>query len=156
MVGEYNITTIPTGEPWNENCYLVHHSFSGEGVLIDPGGSAELIIRSVEETGMRLRYILLTHAHHDHVGAVAVVCRRFQLPCQLHMGDARLLRHAPMYALRFAGKKIEQPEPAVIYDGQPVLEFGSQSIAIMHTPGHTTGSVCIDFGDFIFILVPYE
>jgi len=150
MIGEYTITKVLTGEPWNENCYLVHHSLSGEGVIIDPGGAPELIIQLVEESGMRLRYILLTHAHHDHVGAVAGVCRQFGLPCQLHMGDARLLRQAPMYALRFAGTQIEPPEPVVIYDGQPVLELGSQSISVIHTPGHTKGSVCIDFGSFVF------
>ena len=141
---------IPSREPWNENCYLVHHISSGEGALIDPGGSEELIIQSVEENGVQLRHIMLTHAHHDHLGAVTAVCRRFGLPCWLHKDDARLLRHAPMYALLFAGRKIEPPEPVKIFESQPVLNLGAQSIKILHTPGHTAGSICISFGDFIF------
>jgi hydroxyacylglutathione hydrolase len=147
---EFSVTTIVTGGSWKENCYLVHHLSSGEGVLIDPGDSADLIIRSVETSGANLRHILLTHAHHDHVGAVTAVCRHFGLPCQLHKGDARLIRHAPLYSLRFAGKKIEVPETVETYEGQPTFYVGTKPIVIMHTPGHTAGSVCLRFERFVF------
>ena len=150
IIGELAITTIPTGEPWKENCYLVHHQPTAAGVLIDPGGAPELIIQSVLDSGTQLRHILLTHAHHDHVGAVAVVCRRFELVCHLHRGDARLLRHAPMYALRFGGRTIEPPSPVQTYDGEPVFQLGAQPISVMHTPGHTEGSVCLRVGACLF------
>ena len=148
--GEYQITTIVTGELWKENCYLVNHLPSGEQVLIDPGDDPDLIVQAVLDGGAKLRHILLTHAHHDHVGAVAALCRRFGLPCDVHKGDARLLRHAPMYASRFAGKRIEPPEPFRAYEDQPVFQLGERSIETIHTPGHTSGSVCSKVGDFVF------
>src|SRR3990167_42154 len=101
-LGEYRIVTIVTGDSWRENCYLVHHLASRELALIDPGDDSDSIVRAVVESDAGLRHILLTHAHHDHVGAVAALCQRFSLACNVHKGDARLMRHAPMYAMRFA------------------------------------------------------
>jgi hydroxyacylglutathione hydrolase len=149
-LGQYRILRIVTGEAWRENCYLVTHVPSGELAVIDPGDDADSIIRSVLESGGRLRHILLTHAHHDHVGAVAALCGRFDLACDIHKDDARLLRHAPMYAMLFAHKHIEPPGPLRLFEDQPALQLGERSVHVIHTPGHTFGSACYDFGGFVF------
>lgn len=148
-LGEYQIVTLVTGGAWKENCYLICHVPSGEQALIDPGDDPDAIVQAVLDGSNELRYILLTHAHHDHVGAVAAVCRRFALPCLVHPGDVRLLRHAPMYAMRFAQKQIEPPEPFCTYENQPAFQLGERFIEVIHTPGHTPGSACYSFGDFI-------
>jgi glyoxylase-like metal-dependent hydrolase (beta-lactamase superfamily II) len=62
----------------------------------------------------------------------------------------RLLRHAPLYALRFARQEIEQPEPFVVFDGQPGFDLGKQPIHVIHAPGHTAGSVCYRFDGLVF------
>ena len=149
-LGQCRILRIVTGEAWRENCYLVTDVPSGEMALVDPGDDGDLIIRAVLEDGARLHHILLTHAHHDHVGAVAALCRRFGLACDIHKDDARLLRHAPMYALMFAHRHIEPPAPFRLFEDQPVLQLGERSVQVIHTPGHTFGSVCYDFGGFVF------
>ena len=71
--GEWSITTFVTGGTWKENCYLVHHLPTGELALIDPGADDGQIAVRVRQEGGGLRYILLTHAHHDHVGGVATL-----------------------------------------------------------------------------------
>lgn len=150
LLGGYRITTIVTGAEWAENCYLILDILSGEQTLIDPGGDAERTVQAILDGGGQLNHILLTHAHHDHVGAVAAVCRRFKLSCAIHKNDVRLLRHAPMYALRFARLEIEVPEPFEAFEGSPEFTPGKQPIRVIHTPGHTAGSVCYHLNDFVF------
>ena len=149
-IGEFQIQVIKSGAPWNENCYLVSHLQSGEQAVIDPGGNAEYIIQAILAKGGRLRYLWLTHAHFDHVSAVAALCRRFDVICKLHKNDLRLLRQAPMYALRFSGKQIETPAPFQVYDFPCQFQFGGQSVSVISTPGHTLGSVCYALNGFIF------
>jgi glyoxylase-like metal-dependent hydrolase (beta-lactamase superfamily II) len=149
VIGEYRITTL-TGPYERENCYLVNHIPSGEQVVIDPGNHSDVIKQIAVKDGTQLRYVLLTHAHYDHVGAVAILCREYGIPCDVHKDDARLLRQAPVYALRFAKRHIELPSPARLFDGKHTFNFGERTIDVVHTPGHTPGSVCYSFGGFAF------
>ena len=119
-------------------------------MILDPGGEAGTIIQAVLNNDSKLRYIWLTHAHHDHVGAVAALCRRFGLVCSLHKNDTRLLRHAPMYAIRFAGKTIEPPQPFQSFELPIQFSFGGRAIQIIYSPGHTAGSVCYYLEGFVF------
>jgi hydroxyacylglutathione hydrolase len=149
-LGQHLVLRFVTGEAWRENCYLVTHTPSGEMALVDPGDNADSIILAVLENGKRLQHILLTHAHHDHVGAVAALCRKFDLACYVHKHDVRLLRHAPMYAMLFARKHIEPPAPFRVLENEPKLRLAERAIQVIHTPGHTFGSVCYEFGGFVF------
>lgn len=149
-MGEYQITTFVTGGAWKENCYLIRHRESDELAIIDPGADDSQIASFAQSQGGAVRHILLTHAHHDHVGAVAALARQFGVPCRVHRGDVRLLHHAPMYAWRFAQKKIELPKPYDALEDVPVLQLGGQPIEVLHTPGHTSGSVCYAVGGTVF------
>jgi glyoxylase-like metal-dependent hydrolase (beta-lactamase superfamily II) len=148
--GDYQITTIVTDEPWCENCYFVHHLPSDEQLLIDPGDSADRIVQTVLNHGHSLKKILITHAHHDHVGAVAGLRRRFGISCHVHKADFRLMRQAHTYAFVFGGRQIEPLTAFSLYDAQETFEIGEQKIRVIHTPGHTSGSVCYYIGDFVF------
>jgi hydroxyacylglutathione hydrolase len=150
FLGEYEVTLIVTGGEWKENCYLVHHPASHQQVLIDPGDDPDLIADVIVKNEAALEYILLTHAHHDHVGAVAALCRRFGTMCHIHRADVRLLRHAPTYALRFANKLIAPVDSFSAFDDTPQITLGENPIKVIHAPGHTPGSVCYDFGRFLF------
>jgi glyoxylase-like metal-dependent hydrolase (beta-lactamase superfamily II) len=150
ILGEWSVTTFVTGGTWKENCYLVRHLPTGELALIDPGADDGQIAARVQQAGGGLRYMLLTHAHHDHVGAVAALARQFGVPCRLHRNDVRLLHHAPMYAWRFAQKRIELPTPYDAFEDGAVLQLGGQPIEVFHTPGHTAGSVCYAVGGTVF------
>jgi glyoxylase-like metal-dependent hydrolase (beta-lactamase superfamily II) len=149
-IREFRIDTIITGDPWKENCYLLGHVSSGELALIDPGDDVNGIVAEIEKVGMTPSHILLTHAHHDHVGAVAAACRKFNLSCEIHKDDVRLLRQAAMYAWTFAHRKIETPSALRIFDAGHALSLGDQTVEIIHTPGHTPGSVCFSIGSAVF------
>lgn len=149
-LAEFRIARLETGTQWVENCYLVTHVPSGERVLIDPGSGDSNVEHLLNSGAGRLRHILLTHAHFDHVGGVAAACRQSGLSCQLHRADARLLRHAPMYAELFAHENLEMPAPCRFFEGEPEFAIGDQRITTLHAPGHTPGSVCYKFPGFAF------
>lgn len=147
--GDFVVHRVPTGR-WKENCYLVRHAPSSEQLLIDPGADEELITPLVDAGGGVLKYILLTHAHYDHVGAVANLSERYDLPCHLHKADKRLLLHAPMYGIRWDKKKIRPIKNFVTYEDDPGFSLGGQAIDLVRCPGHTKGGVAYGFGAFVF------
>jgi glyoxylase-like metal-dependent hydrolase (beta-lactamase superfamily II) len=149
-IGQYEITIIVTGGKWKENCYLVKYIPTGEMVLFDPGDDADVIIDVVNSQQGTLTMILLTHAHHDHIGAVKQLCQSFQVMSYLSKLDARLLRQAPLYASTFAGRTILVPDNIELYENIQSILFANSQISIIPTPGHTPGSVCYSFGDFLF------
>ncbi len=127
--------------PFEENCYLVVDEKAQRAVLVDPGDEAARIIRVVREGGATLDAIWLTHAHIDHIGAVAAVKREWDVPVYLHPADAPLyaagVRQAAFYGLDF-----EQPDPPdrELAHGDRV-RFGDLEFEVMHTPGHAPGLV---------------
>jgi hydroxyacylglutathione hydrolase len=149
-VGDVRIESIVTASPWRVNAYVVADAVTGETAVFDPGDDATRIVSTIRSFGGTVKYLLFTHAHHDHVGAAAELAREFGIPCMLHRGDERLLRHAPMYALRFAGVRLEAPRPYETFETAPELRVGGLEIAAVHTPGHTPGSVCYAVGNVVF------
>jgi glyoxylase-like metal-dependent hydrolase (beta-lactamase superfamily II) len=130
-----------TGAPWRENCHLVIDRPSGDAILVDPGDRASILLAAARGEGATIRHVALTHGHHDHVGAVTEVCRQLALPCLVHQRDIRLTRQAPLWAFRFAGRKIATPAPLETLTPD-CLSIGAQAIRILETPGHTEGGVC--------------
>ena len=146
---QLQIDTITTGGPWGANCYLLTHRITRELVVVDPGDEARKIIEAITARDAMVRAILLTHAHFDHVGAAAELSRHFELPCQLHRDDLRLLRHAPMYAARFAQKRMEPVDSYATYDMAPSISIAGQDLSFYSCPGHTRGSVAMRLGDVV-------
>lgn len=146
-VGDWTIVSVMTGAPWRQRCYIVMADADREGVVIDPGGRSKRIAEEIRRYPVVNRGVLLTHAHHDHVGAVASVCRDFAVKCFVDEADARLLRQAPLYAFRFGGRKIEMPGPVEFFQADS-HRLASHVIRIRRTPGHTAGSVVFEFPGF--------
>lgn len=136
------IETLAVGA-FQENTYFVMDETSGESVLIDPGAEPDRLIAAVEKSGTTLKAMWITHAHIDHVGAIAGVKRRWPVPVYLHPLDITLYRHASTQAALY-GLPFEDPPPPDhdLADGD-TLEVGSLRFDVTHVPGHAPGHVLV-------------
>ena len=130
------------------NCYIIGKD--GEGVVIDPGADAMEIVNAINEMKLKIKYIILTHAHIDHIISVDELRESLGAKVLLHENEARALSN-PFYngSGLFGLKKVFKEADSVLKDGDS-LEVGGMKLEIIHTPGHTSGGICIKTGDKIF------
>ena len=133
------VETLPVG-PLETNCYLIGCAETRLAAVIDPGGDAADILSAVEQHKLTLKYILLTHAHFDHIGGVAELVEATHASVALHPGDLALLRTRGGAAL-FGIFIRPCPEPDVALAEGQVIEIGTLKLNVLHTPGHTPGHV---------------
>jgi glyoxylase-like metal-dependent hydrolase (beta-lactamase superfamily II) len=136
------VKTITVGA-FQENSYLVVDDHSNRAVIVDPGSEGERLVDAIERSGATLEAIWITHAHVDHVGAIASVKRKWDVPIYLHPLDRRLYeataRQAQVYGLPFE----EPPAPDHEFaDGQQI-KVGDAEMTVLHAPGHSPGHVVI-------------
>ena len=100
----FEVCAVVTGS-WQENCYVVSDA-AGNAVIIDPGDDAGAITSLIQENRLRPFAILATHAHHDHVGAAALLKHRYDIPFYLHSADQKLLKRMNFYRRLFGRRTI--------------------------------------------------
>ena len=127
--------------PFQENCYLLADESTRDAVLVDPGDEAERLIGAVEEDGWTLRALWITHGHIDHVGGIAAVKRRWDVPVYLHPADRVMYDRASEQGKQF-GLRVETPPPPdhALAEGD-VLSVGALTFGVIHVPGHSPGHV---------------
>jgi glyoxylase-like metal-dependent hydrolase (beta-lactamase superfamily II) len=136
------VTQITVGA-FQENCYLVADEGGNSLAIVDPGSEPERIIEEVEKTGRTVEAIWLTHAHVDHIGAIAPLKRRWNVPVYLHPLDETLYRVGGRQAQLY-GIPYEEPPPPdhALAEGE-MLKLGQLTLEVMHVPGHSPGHVVI-------------
>lgn len=132
------------------NCYIVGCPKTRFGVVIDPGGNEKQILQILTENGLSLKYILLTHGHIDHIGAVAGLQKATGGEIVMNKKDSLLVRTAGIQAKLFG---LERPPRFKVNrftsDGDRFV-IGTLDIKVIETPGHTSGGVCYLVGDYLF------
>ncbi len=138
------LESFPVG-PLACNCTILGDEDSGEAIVIDPGDEVSRIARRLTEHGLKLKQILITHAHIDHVGGALQLKRLTGAPILLNENDLPLLQMMPTQA---GWLGMETPETAPpdenLADGLMVGLEGYPA-QVLHTPGHSQGSVCLHF-----------
>ena len=132
--------------PFQENCYVVGDEASGVGALIDPGDEAARIALTVEQTNLEISQIILTHAHIDHVGAVAALVDEYACPVLMHAEAEPMLRQLPNQAVMMGLRFGKVPEVDRYIEDEEVLMVGDLSFTALYTPGHAPGHLAFYAG----------
>jgi len=132
--------------PFYKNGFVVGCDRTREAIVIDPGDEAEQLIDAARRHSLTVKYILLTHAHVDHITGVGRAKSAFDAPVYLHRDDLPFYEHAVEQGQMF-GLTVRQPPPVdVFYDASPI-RFGDYEVRVHHTPGHCPGGVCLEITD---------
>lgn len=142
-----DIKTIVVGA-LEENCYILTHN--GEAAVIDPGAEPERITDEVQKSGAKVKMILLTHGHFDHIGAVSALARYSGAPVYIHTMDAPMLRDNSKNLSFMTMEEVEPYSGEKLLSGGETLSLGEMKIRVHHTPGHSDGCVCYECGDNLF------
>lgn len=151
------MTTIAsfTCNPFQTNCFLAHSA--GEAVLVDASsyGPEEhaVIEHYVEEHGLKMRHLLLTHAHIDHLYGCTHFEKRYGLQWQIHPEANPMLKQAAVQAMLLGAPRVRVPGTCPTLQDGGTIRFGTSTWQILHTPGHAPGSVCFVDAESGFVLV---
>lgn len=145
---EYKIMKLVVGQ-LQENCFILFDE-NKDAFIVDPGASSEVIIEAIEKNSLNIKYILLTHGHFDHVGAVATLAKKFKAPIYLSKKDRKFLESPREVRASSFGMEIEAADVDVFVKDGDEIPFSDSIIKVIETPGHTLGSVCYLLNNYLF------
>ncbi len=140
MRSHTTIRTLTVG-PVACNCAIVACSETGQAAIIDPGGNAENILATARDMGVTVTHLLHTHGHFDHILATGEVCAATGAAILIHRDDQALYENLPGQGMMFGFRATRPPAPTQWLSGGETIAIGKLSIRVLHTPGHTPGSV---------------
>lgn len=136
------IKTIPAGI-YDANCYIIGDEETKEAVVLDPGGDGEMLENEIIKLGYKVKYILLTHGHFDHVGGVEYLTQKFDIPYYITKVDEDFMKEDSSVFGTLSGSD------HYLKEGDRI-KFGKKEISVIETPGHTKGGVCFFIEDKLF------
>jgi hydroxyacylglutathione hydrolase len=129
---------------FQENCWIVGSRRRGEACVIDPGDEPEQILALARDLGVSITRIVASHAHLDHIMAVRPIAEHTGAPFLLHQADLEIARAMPSSARQWLGRdEPPPPEPAGYATEGADLEVAGVTLKVLHTPGHTPGSISL-------------
>ena len=129
--------------PFFKNGYVIGCETTHEAAVIDPGDEVDELLGVLQQRGLAARYILLTHAHLDHITGVARAKAVLRVPVWLHEADNFLYEGVVQQGLMFGFRVEQQPTIDHFYGANQTLPLGEYEVSVHHTPGHCPGGVCL-------------
>ncbi|MDZ7334539.1 MAG: MBL fold metallo-hydrolase [candidate division KSB1 bacterium] len=140
-----------TAGPLGVNCYIIGCEATGAGAVIDPGDEAPVILEHIKQQRIDVKFILLTHGHVDHLAHLSRIKRELGAEFLMHQDDVFLLKGLFAQALMFGLPNPGNPKPdRFISDGDEIA-LGKLKIKVLHTPGHSPGSVSYFVDNKLFV-----
>ena len=134
------LETLTVGD-YQANCYLYASETSRKGFIIDPGDEADTILSRVKELSLSIEYIILTHGHPDHTGALKQVREMTKAQIAMHAADAGMLKDKLLHSLLGFRHSDVTPDQMLV-EGE-TIKAGELALKVLHTPGHTPGGICL-------------
>jgi glyoxylase-like metal-dependent hydrolase (beta-lactamase superfamily II) len=137
--------------PLDNNCFIIADEITKEALLIDPGDEPDRILGLIAENNLKVKYIVCTHAHFDHVGAIPELKNETGAKIVVHRDELNIYKHTKEQAALMWGYELDPlPDPDMFISEGDILEIGNIKFEIIHTPGHSPGGICL-FGEGIVI-----
>jgi glyoxylase-like metal-dependent hydrolase (beta-lactamase superfamily II) len=134
-----------------ENCWVIGNRRTGEAVCVDPGDQPDEILAMARDMGVTIKYIANSHAHIDHILGVGAIREQTGAKFLLHAGDLELVRNTANMARGWMGVEIPNPpDPDQFIDEGDIVSVDGLELRVIHTPGHTRGSVCFYANGIVF------
>jgi hydroxyacylglutathione hydrolase len=130
--------------------YIVGCETEKVALVIDPAGSERKILAKLEEMGLALKYVVNTHAHADHTCGNSAILAKTSAKLIIHQDDAKQMVNGKNKAFSIALGKKPSPKPDVLVQDGEHLQIGRETLQIIHTPGHSPGSICLYGGGNLF------
>ena len=125
------------------NCYLVSCDKTGKAILVDPGAGSKMISNWLKEKNKDVQYIVLTHGHWDHLGAVEDLRRELGVKVAIHKDDAAMLTDPKLNLSYYSGRNMALSPAEILLEDNQILKIGEMEVKVLHTPGHTPGGICL-------------
>ena len=132
------------------NCFFVYDDITKKSVVIDPGCSGGKVINKIEELNLKPELLINTHGHFDHIFSDDIIRKKFNIPLAIHCQDLNMLETAELNCSVMTGEPITVNKPEIIFDKDENKETSFCKYSVIHTPGHSKGSVCILIDDMLF------
>ncbi len=136
--------------PLETNCYLVYDEETRDCAVIDPGADPEKIISTIADLELKPVVVLNTHGHVDHIGANSDILQKYAVPLAMHAADTGMLKVSDYIELSLLLGARNSPAPDRLLAEGDEIAVGRTSLRVIHTPGHTPGSVGFVQGGFLF------
>lgn len=143
-----NIESVIVG-PLETNCYLVSCLRTLVCAVVDPGAEPDRIIAAIHRLGLKPALILNTHGHFDHVGANWDIKDAFDIPLAIHALDNPMLELAGRLEMSFVLEAKDSPPADFFLQDKAQIPVGESRLEVLHTPGHSPGSVCLLWDGFL-------
>lgn len=143
------IKTLIVGALEN-NCFIIADDNTKEALVVDPGDEPDRILELITTNNFNVRYIVCTHAHFDHVGAISEIKEKTGAKITIHRDELEIYKAARDQAAFWGYELDPLPEPDVFVSEGDKLEIGNLRFDILHTPGHSPGGICL-YGEGILI-----
>jgi hydroxyacylglutathione hydrolase len=126
-----------------ENCYIVYDESTKEAMVIDPGDESERILTIIKDEDLDVKYLVCTHTHFDHVGALPELKEKTGATIIMHRDDEQVYAAAKDMAAVWGFKVNDMPAPDELIEEGYSIYLGDAKFEVIHTPGHSPGSICL-------------
>jgi len=136
--------------PLESNCYIIADENTREALVIDPGDESDRILGLIHENSLAVKYVVCTHAHFDHVGAVPEIKKETGAKVIIHRYERDIYEHSKEFAALWGYELDHLPDPDMFVSEGDIIKIGNLKFEILHTPGHSPGGICL-YGEGILV-----
>ena len=132
------------------NCYIVYDVNLKKAIIVDPGEQAQKVINKIETLNLQPELLINTHGHFDHIFSDDIIREKYNIPLAIFKDDVEMLSDSNSNLSQYMDNPITIKQADIIFDKEEVKETSFCKYKVIHTPGHSKGSICILIDDILF------